>query len=84
MVTSVCATPGTWRICAASRSAMSRVSTRLVPSGARMFTSNSAMSLGGVKLLGTAAASGAQEPSVTQQATTMIQRCFMKKRRIAM
>ena len=84
IVTSVWSTPGSARISRATRSAWRRVSARLVPSGARMLTSNSATSFGGVKPLGTAAASGTHDPSVAHAATTTTQRCLMTHLRTTM
>ena len=62
------------------RSQIRRVSSSDVPSGARTYTSNSAMSFSGWKPFGTLAAIGKQEPIVTSDAIKMTQRCIITQR----
>lgn len=65
------------------RSAVSCVSSRLAPSGARTWTWNRASSFTGKKPLFAAPASGPSDPSVTTQAMTTIQRWRITKRSTA-
>ena len=80
MVRSVPSTPGSSRIARAKRSAMRSVAARLVPSGVRMFTTNSASSTGGRKLFCTIFISVGTAARMPKQPSTMIQRCRMEKR----
>jgi hypothetical protein len=77
IVVSVRATLGLARMARAMRSPMTRVSGRLVPSGARTDTWKRASSLTGRNPFGATLASGTQDPSVTREAPTTIHRWRM-------
>jgi hypothetical protein len=84
MVVSVYATPGSFSISALTRVAITRVPSRLVPSGARMMSANCDSSSVGRKLMFVRGRSTPSESIAPTQASTMAQRCAMDQRSIVM